>query len=192
MLSYILLMYIFKNQNFERKKESSRKNLRLLRLNCNFRTILSPIVGLLTSSLRTQELYSAYFVHCAELWSEHKMTLRGKNREVWHWSFGKCQNIYCRTVWRFMSLARICDVGQIIANSQISSSLVVSRGTKLCNGDTDFLIFCTNALPLKNKNKLKAVLFPIAKYFVKLHRVLEWFSSFFVQLKKSSQTLSSH
>ena len=130
------------------KKKESRKNLRLLRLNCNFRTILTPIVGLLTG-LRTQELYSAYFVHCAELWSEHKMTLRGKNREVWHWSFGKCQNIYCRTVWRFMSLARICDVGQIIANSQISSSLVVSRGTKLCNGDTDFIIFCTNALPLK-------------------------------------------
>ena len=146
--AFLHIIDVFKNQNFERKKNHLAESL--LRLNCNFRTILTPIVGLLTS-LRTQELYSAYFVHCAELWSEHKMTLRGKNREVWHWSFGKCQNIYCRTVWRFMSLARICDVGQIIANSQISSSLVVSRGTKLCNGDTDFLIFCTNALPLKNK-----------------------------------------
>ena len=48
---------------------------------------------------------------------EHKMTWRGEKRGI-ALEFGKCQNIYCRTVWRFMSLARICDVGQIIANSQ--------------------------------------------------------------------------
>ena len=51
MLSYILLMYS-KTKILKEKRIS--QIIRLLRINCSFRTILTPIVGLLTG-LRTQE-----------------------------------------------------------------------------------------------------------------------------------------